>query len=139
MASPEKVKQYLACWFQLGKKLLLDTGETIVLSEPAVRGDRYSAEFEACWQKIMAQEGKHYYLEGTESTIDLLLSPAWEIVSCARCSMPIPRIEIGMQALSCPCTDLPSWPNFELPMPRPPVNSNSRMDKIRNRLTMKRN
>lgn len=139
MASPEKVKLYLACWFQLGKKLLLDTGQTIALNEPIVQGDRYSPEFEACWQQIIAQDGKYYYLEGTETTLDLLLSPAWEIVSCARCNMPIPQFNVGQQTVNCPCTDLPSWPNFDLPMPRPPVDSNSRMDKIRHRLSIKRN
>lgn len=138
MASPEKVKLYLASWFQLEKKLLLDTGQTITLSDPVVKGDRYSEEFEACWQEIMAHGGKNYYLEGTEQTIDELLSSKWEIVDCARCNMPIPQLELGNQSLSCPCVDLPSWPNFELPQPRPPVDSNSRMGRIKDRLNFKK-
>lgn len=136
MASPEKVKTYLAYWFQLGKKLILNNRE-IAMSDNVVKGDRYSAEFEACWQDIIDREGKNYYLEGTDQSLQELLSSQWQIRSCARCSMPIPKPELGKQNLDCPCVDLPSWPNFELPLPRAPIDSNSRINNIASRLTSK--
>lgn len=136
MASQEEVKAYLACWFQLGKKLILGNKEEIVFVDSVVKGDRYSAEFEASWQEIIDREGKNCYLEGTEQTIEDLLSSKWNVTACARCKMPIPTLELGLQPLGCPCVDLPSWPDFELPSPRLPVNSNSRMAKIKNRLRL---
>lgn len=137
MASPEKVKRYLAHWFQLGKKLVINDSQEITMSDSVVKGDRYSSEFEACWQDIIDREGKNYYLEGTEPSIGELLSSQWNIRSCARCSMPIPKKELGVPTLDCPCVDLPSWPNFELPLPRAPIESNSRIRNIASRLTSK--
>ena len=137
MASQEQVKAYLACWFQLGKKLISHDGQEIVLTDSVIKGDRYSPEFEACWQKIMAQGGKNHHLEGAEPTIEDLLSPKWDILACARCNMPTAKLELGLQPVNCPCFDLPSWPNFELPMPHPPIDSNVYMNKIKNRLSSK--
>jgi hypothetical protein len=137
MASSEKVKLYLACWFQLGKKLIFDNGREILFANPVVKGNRYSDGFEACWQQVMTKEGKNCYLDGTETTIDALLSPAWDIAACARCQMPIPTRELRVQDSSCPCVDLPSWPNLELPLPHAPVNSNSRLHSISDRLRLK--
>ncbi|HHP7232399.1 MAG TPA: hypothetical protein ACFCUY_16255 [Xenococcaceae cyanobacterium] len=134
MASTQNVKSYLAYWFQLGKSLVLSNGREMLLPEPVMQGDRYSSQFEACWQKVMAVEGKNCYLEGTDSTIDSLLSPAWEICPCARCEMPVPRVELGQASLMCPCHDLPHWPNSELPTPRSPINNSSHLTRIRNRL-----
>ena len=137
MASQENVKRYLACWFQLGKKLILDRGQEVTFTGSVVNGDRYSPEFEACWQEIMAHEGKNYYVEGTEHTLDVLLSPAWEIFSCSRCNMPVPKRELGVQDPSCPCVDLPSWPNLELPIPRAPIANKPHMQSIKSRLLSK--
>jgi hypothetical protein len=138
MASPEKVKVYLACWFQLGKKLIFADGRKIALANSVINGDRYSSEFEACWQEIMDQEGKNCYLEGTEPTLDTLFSPAWDIFACARCNMPVPKLEFGgQQELNCPCFDLPLWPNLELPIPHAPINGNSRLQNINARLKSK--
>jgi hypothetical protein len=136
MASSEKVKLYLACWFQLGKKLIFDNGREILFANP-VKGDRYSDEFEACWQQVMGKKGKNCYLSGTNTTIEALLSPGWNITACARCKMPVPTLELGIQDSSCPCVDLPSWPNLELPLPHAPVNSNSRLHRISDRLKLK--
>ena len=138
MASPEKVKTYLAYWFQLGKKLILNDDKEITISDSVVKGDRYSEEFEAYWQDILDREGKNYYLEGTEPSLHELLSSKWQIRSCARCSMPIPKLELGKQSLDCPCVDLPSWPNFELPLPRAPIDSNSRIKSITDRLSSRK-
>jgi hypothetical protein len=137
MASPEKVKLYLACWFQLGKKLIFDNGREILFANSVLKGDRYSDEFEACWQQILVKEGKNCYLDGTEKTLDVLFSPAWDIAACARCNMPVPTLELGVQDSSCPCIDLPSWPNLELPLPHAPVNSNARLNSISDRLRLK--
>lgn len=137
MASPQEVKTYLAYWFQLGKKLVLNDTQEITISDSVVKGDRYSEEFEAHWQDIIDREGKNYYLEGTEQSLQELLSSQWNIRSCARCSMPIPKQELGVQSLDCPCVDLPSWPNFELPLPRAPIDSNFRIKGITERLSSK--
>lgn len=133
MASQENVKKYLAYWFQLGKKVVLGNGQEILLPKSIIEGDRYSKEFESCWQNILANQSTSY-LKGTEQTIEQLLSPMWDIDPCARCGMPVPEIELGIQPNSCPCDDLPNWPNTELPSPRAPINSTARLNRIRERL-----
>ncbi|HEY9659576.1 MAG TPA: hypothetical protein V6C65_14045, partial [Allocoleopsis sp.] len=85
MASSDQVRRYLAYWFQLGKPVVIKNGETQILPQPVIQGDRYSPEFEACWQRIAAQDGRNCYLEGTAQTIEELLTPMWEIDPCARC------------------------------------------------------
>ena len=137
MASREQVKTYLACWFQLRKKLISHDGTEISFANSTINGDRYSPEFEACWQEIITRKGKNYHLEGTESTIEDLLSSKWNIVACARCNMPTPQLELGVQSTTCPCGDLPLWPNLELPLPHPPIDSNSHIAKIQSRLSSK--
>jgi hypothetical protein len=132
MASIEQVRQYLAYWFQLGKPVLSYQGTTL-LPQAVIQGDRYSHEFEQCWQQIEANPDR-YHLDGTEPTIGELLSSAWEVVACARCEMPVPMLPVGTQALTCPCFDLPLWPDTELPKPRSPVDSGNRLDSIRDRL-----
>lgn len=134
MASEQQVKTYLAYWFQLGKHLQWGNGREQLLSQPIINGHRYSQEFEACWQQIMATKGKDCYLEGTNQTVDELLSSTWNIESCARCGMPVPEIDLGIQPLSCPCNDLDNWPNQQLPQPRSPVNSVARLQGIKSRL-----
>jgi hypothetical protein len=134
MASEEQVKNYLGYWFQLGKKVFLKNGREKLLPEPVFRGNSYSEEFESCWQQILEFKGKDCYLEGTLQTIEQLLSPCWEINPCSRCEMPVPTIDLGMQSLICPCSDLPGWPNNELPKPRSPVDSSARLSKIQERL-----
>lgn len=132
MASEQKVKQYLAYWFQLGKKVLTPNGQTI-LPQPVIQGDRYSQEFEDCWRHILAASGDSH-LEGTEQSIAQLLTPAWELADCARCSMPVPVRSVGIASLFCPCNDLATWPNTEIPAPRSPVNSQAQLTDIRDRL-----
>lgn len=136
MASTTQVKTYLAHWFQLGKKLVWHNGETL-LPQPVIQGDRFSPQFEECWQKIIEVGGKDCYLEGSRETIEELLSPSWDINSCARCSMPIAIIGLGMQSVDCLCSDLNNWPNDQLPAPRSPINSRMQLDKIKGRLQSK--
>ncbi|MDJ0592581.1 MAG: hypothetical protein QNJ72_21750 [Pleurocapsa sp. MO_226.B13] len=136
MASTTQVRTYLAYWFQLGKKLVWRNRETL-LPKPVIVGNRFSPQFEECWQKIASVEGKDCYLEGNSQTIEELLSSAWEIDNCARCSMPVPMIELGIQPLECLCSDMDNWPNDQLPAPRSPVNNYVQLNKIRARLQAK--
>lgn len=137
MASEQEVKKYLAYWFQLGKKVILRNGEQAIKPASVIQGDRYSQDFEACWQQIKAADLSACYLEGTEQSIAELLSPAWEFNSCARCFMPVPVLGVGVTSLACPCNDLPTWPNTEVPAPRSPVDTQAQLGDIRNRLLEK--
>lgn len=137
MASETQVRTYLAHWFQLGKKLVWCNGIETILPRPIIVGHRFSDQFEECWQKIINVGGKDCYLEGSVTTIEQLLSPAWNIDKCARCEMPVPIVEQGNQPLDCVCSDLPNWPNNELPQPRLPINNYTQLDKIKARLSSK--
>ncbi|MGD2180359.1 hypothetical protein [Lusitaniella coriacea] len=132
--SEEQVRQYLAYWFQLGKKAIDRHGKEKLLPQPVFLGNRYSREFEECWQKIITSQNSDFYLEGTEQRITDLVSSTWEIVSCARCEMPVPIKNSGVSSSLCPCNDLPDWPNFDLPQPRSPINRETQIGRIRNRL-----
>lgn len=135
MASTDQIKQYLACWFQLGKKLVVDNGSEILCPETVIINNQYSSEFEDCWQKVLAMGGANCYLEGVEPTIDRLFSSSWSIATCAKCQMPIPQLELGLQSSpGCPCFDVPLWPNIDLPIPRSPVNNQSHLNRIRTSL-----
>ncbi|MDP8963689.1 MAG: hypothetical protein M3O33_06825 [Cyanobacteriota bacterium] len=135
MASEQQVKRYLAYWFQLGKKVVIRNGKSALLPQPVIAGDRYSDEFESIWQQILSPDSGECHLEGTPQTIAELLTPKWNIEGCARCEMPVPMIDIGMQPELCPCSDLPTWPNTELPQPREPISSQGRLREIRDRLS----
>lgn len=135
MASQEQVKQYLAYWFQLGKKVVIQNGKAVLSPTTVLQGAHYSPEFEACWQYFLSPSSGDCYLEGMSQTIQELLEPTWEIDPCARCNMPVPVASLGMPDLSCPCFDLPTWPNAELPQPRSPVDSTVKLNEIRDRLS----
>ncbi|MGB3238703.1 MAG: hypothetical protein WBB29_10425 [Geitlerinemataceae cyanobacterium] len=134
MATSSQVKQYLAYWFQLGKRAIVRNGQKSVLPDPVIRGDRYSREFEDCWTLMLSPESGDCYLEGTSQTIQQLLSPEWDLADCPRCEMPVPLREMGAQDTGCPCSDLPTWPNLELPTPRSPVNTQQHLNNMRSRI-----
>lgn len=134
MAREWKVKQYLACWLQLGKKVWLRNGAIARVSQETIAGESYSGEFEQMWEEVRSGESGDCYLEGTSETVGELMNPDWEIVSCARCTMPKPVKTSGMPCLSCPCEDLANWPNAEIPAPRSPVNNRDKLEAIRDRL-----
>lgn len=134
MATKHEVKQYLAYWFQLGKKVMTNNGSASLLPQPVIQGDRYSDEFETTWQQIISPETGDCYLDGTQETIAELLTPTWEMSHCGRCTMPVPVRSLGMPPSLCPCNDLPNWPNTELPLPRKPVNNQEQLSAIRDRL-----
>ncbi|MBO3462690.1 hypothetical protein G7B40_002080 [Aetokthonos hydrillicola Thurmond2011] len=134
MASQQEVKQYLAYWFQLGKKVVVGNGAATMQPKQVIQGDRYSEEFEEIWQKIISNGARDCYLQGTQETIAELLTPAWEMNICCRCSLPIPVYSIGMPSELCPCNDLSNWPNTELPQPRSPINTQEQLREIHARL-----
>ncbi|MBW4615934.1 MAG: hypothetical protein KME21_22160 [Desmonostoc vinosum HA7617-LM4] len=134
MANQQEVKKYLAYWFQLGKRVVTGNGQASFLPQPVLKGSSYSPEFEECWQKIISPESGDCYLEGTHETIAELLTPAWEMLPCGRCEMPVVAKSVGMPALLCPCNDLLTWPNTELPKPRSPICSQEQLRVIRDRL-----
>lgn len=134
MASESEVRKYIAYWFQLGKKVLIRNGSEALLPKSVIAGDRYSREFEECWQKILSPDSGDCYLQGTNETIAQLLTPGWEISGCARCAMPVVFKKTGMPPESCPCHDLPNWPDTEMPQPRSPVSTKSQLSGIRDRL-----
>ncbi len=137
MASPQAVKKYLAYWFQVGKKLIISNQNKVILPRQIVCRDRFSEEFEECWNLVSNPQTGDCYLEGTNYTIQELLSPKWEITNCARCDMPVPMIEVGVQDSSCVCNDIENWPNNELPSPREPINNQQQLNRIRQSLTEK--
>jgi hypothetical protein len=134
MASQQEVREYLAFWFQLGKKIVIRNGAESLLPQPVIQGDRYSPEFEAVWERIISPASGDCYLENTQQTIAELLTPAWQMCSCARCEMPVPIHDLGMPPELCPCHNLKNWPNTELPQPRTPVNTIEHLRQISDRL-----
>lgn len=134
MASAQEVRQYLAYWFQLGKRILIRNGQDSLLPQPVIEGDRYSQAFEECWTKVTSPNAVECYLEGTGETIAQLLTPEWVMAPCARCNMPLAMRDVGMPPLFCPCNNLPNWPNTEVPAPRSPVNSQAQLMGIRDHL-----
>ncbi|MCC3409187.1 MAG: hypothetical protein JGK17_27190 [Microcoleus sp. PH2017_10_PVI_O_A] len=134
MASESEVRKYIAYWFQLGKKVFIRNGSEALLPKSVIAGDRYSREFEECWQKIISPDSGDSYLQGTNETIAQLLTPAWEISPCARCAMPVVFPQTGMPPECCPCNDLANWPDTEMPQPRSPVSTKSQLSSIRDRL-----
>jgi len=134
MANKQEVKEYLAHWFQLGKSVVIDRSNIVLLPQTVIAGNRYSDEFEQCWQQIISPATGDCYLEGTHQTIAELLSPGWEMNPCFRCDMPVGVRSLGMPPEVCPCHHLPGWPNTELPMPRGPIDTQKSLKQISERL-----
>lgn len=134
MASEQQVKQYLAYWFLLGKKLIFPHQRQDICPDKVYENENYSAEFKQCWQQITDPKNPDAYLEGTEQTINELLSSKWDIIDCAKCKMPVPIVSSGIQTMGCPCADLELWPNTELPLPKSPINDKQQLLNICKRL-----
>ena len=132
MATTTEVKDYIAQWMQLGKKIILNDrpiGTTEVLHH-----DHYSAEFEQMWAQAAAAPSKAY-LDGTDQSIANLLDPKWDMSNCVRCGMLAPCIEVGPRETAvCPCADLELWPDLETVTPRSPVSSDVRLHQIHDRI-----
>ena len=134
MASQAQIRNFLAHWFQLGKSVVLAEDRGDCLPEPIFQAGQYSRSFEDCWHKIMVTSGQGCYLKGTSQSIGEMLSSTWDITPCARCEMPIAVPTIGLTTHLCPCNDLPTWPNTELPRPRTAVDSEHQLRDLRQRL-----
>lgn len=138
MASKQEVKKYLAHWLQLGMVVVASRGDVVLSTKVVITGGNYSKEFEQCWQQVISSpRARDYYLEGTDQTINELLTPAWEIVECSRCNMPVAMHSKGMPTEICPCHYLVNWPNTDVPSPRCPVDSQVHLQYIYNRLMTK--
>lgn len=133
MASVQKVQSFLAYWFQLGKPVVLQHRNTACLPTPVFQGAQFSPAFQACWRQIM-EHPEQSFLKGTDENIAELLSDEWDIEGCARCTMPLPMPVRGIKLSPCPCADLPSWPNDDMPPPRQAICSHTRLNDIRQRL-----
>ena len=133
MASVSQVQAYLAYWFQLGKPVVFHKSQAQCLPSPVFQGSQFSPAFDQCWQRI-SQHPADCHLQGTDQTIAELLAGEWDITECARCEMPIPMSVQIVETSTCPCNDLPTWPNDEVPKPRMGVNDNNHLQGIRKRL-----
>jgi len=120
----------------LGKKVFINNGAASLQPRIVIDGESYSDDFEQCWQKVLSPESGECYLEGTQQTVDQLLSPEWDMIPCSRCDMPVPLKNVGMPPLLCPCNDVSTWPNTELPTPREPVKSQAQLSKILDNLLL---
>ncbi|WP_008314256.1 hypothetical protein [Leptolyngbya sp. PCC 6406] len=134
MATTTHVRAYLAYWFQLGQPLVFERSNRHCLPIPIFDGGQYSADFETCWQQVEACGGEDCHLLGTDQSIAELLSGEWDIEPCARCTLPVPLPVRTATLPLCPCSDLPQWPNDEMPIPRAAVDSQQRLTSIRDRL-----
>ncbi|MEM9137470.1 MAG: hypothetical protein AAGB01_09000 [Cyanobacteria bacterium P01_F01_bin.42] len=133
MASSQTIKSFIARWLQLGKSVERLDG-SVSFSPSKILGYRgYSQEFEEWW-KTFEKTSQKWALSGTREPLSALYSPSWEIISCARCDMPVPMRVAGLNDGDCPCSDLPYWPDLEIPLPHAPAHSNSRLQDICKRL-----
>lgn len=135
MASENDVRHYLAYWFQAGKRVVMEGGHNAYCPSTVLQSDRFSDEFERCWAYLRSSQSGECYLEGTQQTIQDLLSSSWDVMPCARCEMPVPVLSMGVSSAECPCNDLPNWPNADIPKPRSPVSTSHHLNDIRSRLT----
>ncbi len=135
MASEAQVRDFLAHWFQLGKPVVLPGDRGDYLPCPVFSQGGYSQDFENCWDQIMVTQGKDCYLKGTIQTIAAMLSPAWDVKDCARCTMPVSIPTLGLSSFPCPCHDLLTWPNQDIPVPRGAVDDQRQLSQVRQRLS----
>jgi len=127
MATSIEVKEYLAKWLQMGKKVSINDAE--IQLPKVINGEHYSPEFEQLWEQSQRAIS---YLEGTNQTIQDLLKPEWEIINCTTCELPVPILSIGYPGVqSCVCDDNP---NLYTIAPRSPVKSSTYLQNISDRL-----
>ncbi len=133
MATQSQVKQYLACWLQVGKRVVHSRDGTEFNSPQILTINGYSEEFEAWWHEF-SQDASHWYLEGSDRPLDCLLTPQWDMVDCPLCVMPVPKLIAGVNDTACTCSDLALWPNLDLPTPHTPEDKHQRLDQLRDKL-----
>lgn len=72
MASNDQVKNYLAYWFQLGKKIAIHRGEAIRPGSAiysAIYSDRYSTSLKFAGNQVQSFNLGDCHLEGTGQSI----------------------------------------------------------------------
>ncbi len=130
MATNLEVKEYLAKWLQMGKKISMHRAEISLIK--VISGADYTSEFEQLWHQAQRENA---VLDGTNETIQDLLKPEWEILDCAVCEMPVPSLGSGFREIkSCPCSDLDLHPNLETIAPRTPVVTSDYLQNISDHL-----
>ncbi len=134
MANQTELRHYLACWFQLGKTVQVQNSGQTLRPNPVMKNGLYSDAFEDCWQQFQVQGLSKCFLDGTNQNLAELLEPKWELNSCARCTMPVAHKVGGITDITCPCTDLPGWPNTELPTPRGEQDQRSQLQRMKQRV-----
>lgn len=135
MASRTFVKNYIAQWMQMGKSVSLSTQGEQVSIYKILDGEEYSSSFNKLWDEISTTKADQAYLDGTDQTINDLLSDRWEIIGCARCSLLVPSLDLGPRVpVCCPCNDLPSHPNLDLVAPHVPVKLSTAINGLCDRL-----
>lgn len=92
MANKNEVKQYLAYWMQLGRKLILS--DRVVSLDQVIAGDHYTTRFEEIWQEGEARP-EAASLEGANISLEQLFSANYELLSCPRCDLPLPSLTLG--------------------------------------------
>lgn len=132
MAQATEIKEYLACWMQLGRRLILS--DRAVSLDQVIAGDHYTTRFEEIWQEGQSHP-ESTSLEGSSLTLKELLAPSYELLSCPRCNLPLPSASLGPRsAQPCPCDNLNLWPNFDTVPPRQPVDTTAKLRSICHRL-----
>lgn len=132
MASKTEVKEYLAYWMQLGRKLVV--ADRLVSLDQVVAGDHYTTRFEEIWQESQAQ-AEFTSLEGSEVSLKQLFAPTYELLDCPRCHLPLPSPDLGPRpAQSCPCDHLKLLPNLDTVPPRLPIDTGAKLRSIYQRL-----
>jgi hypothetical protein len=139
MANSNVVKDYFAQWMQVGKKVLTQSDNKSVSISKVIDGEKYAQEFELLWTEISTNKAQEAYLEGTNETIQELLSDKWELVECPRCSLPSACIDLGVrETKACPCDTMKLWPNLDTIAPRKPIKTAKYLNNICDRLLIKR-
>lgn len=130
MATEEEVKSYLAYWFQVGKNVEIGTNreKKNVNKIFSLSSNEYSQEFNSLWEKIV-EEADTSFLEDTSFSIKKLLSSEIEIVACSVCNA-IVASGIFFTNNSCICSNIPLWPNLDIPQPKKLLDSNCALLKI---------
>jgi hypothetical protein len=134
MASAIRVKEYLSQWLQLGQNICFDApssgSQQCLPCRRVIAGERYSAEFEELWQKVLDAPHRAHFAGG-EDSFAYLLRPEVEVAPCPRCDLLTPCKSLGVRdATACPCEGRvpPLDPNGL--MPRSPVQTRTHLSRI---------
>jgi hypothetical protein len=134
MATLAEVQHLLACWFQLGKPVVIGRTAERVCPQPVLEDGWYSPAFEHSWQQFKDAGLDQCWLENTDLTLESMCREDWDILPCARCGMP-EALPVGQIApLSCACSDMANWPTDQVPPPHSPLDVARSQDCLRDRL-----